>query len=129
MKILEIGAGTGLMTDVMIQMLGDDDESRDRKYAQWDYTDTSDSFFAGAQDRFCDEASRMSFKKLDIEKDPKTQDFECGTYDVVVASLVSLVLFLRLPALVHDSFVDIFHSRHCMPRKTSRRHCAMPVNS
>ncbi|KAK4930279.1 hypothetical protein LTR66_016117 [Elasticomyces elasticus] len=87
MKILEIEAGAGSMTDVMIQMLGTDNESRHRKYAQWDYTDTSDSFFAGAQDRFRSEASRMNFKKLDIEKDPNSQDFECGTYDLVVASL------------------------------------------
>lgn len=128
MKILEIGAGTGLMTDLMIQMLGDDHEIKDRKYAQWDYTDKSDSFFAGAQDRFCEEANRMSFKRLDIEKDPETQDFECGTYDVVVASLVSLVLLLRLPALVHNSFADIFHPRRCMLQKTSSRHCATLVN-
>lgn len=105
MKILEIEAGAGSMTDVMIQMLGTDNESRHRKYAQWDYTDTSDSFFAGAQDRFRSEASRMDFKKLDIEKNPNSQDFECGTYDLVVASLVSLTVS-EFCLLVHISLAD-----------------------
>ncbi|CAG8942939.1 unnamed protein product [Penicillium salamii] len=88
MKFIEIGAGSGSMTDVMIRMLGGADEESDRKYAQWDYTSISNSVFSSAQDRFRQEANKMTFKELDIEKDPEAQGFECGTYDVVVAGLV-----------------------------------------
>lgn len=77
------------MTDVMIRMLGGANEGSHRRYAQWDYTDISTSFFAGAQHQFIQEADRMRFKRLDIEKDPEKQDFNCGTYDIVVACLVS----------------------------------------
>lgn len=92
MNIIEIGAGVGSMTEVMIQSLGGANEGSDRKYAHWDYTDISKSFFAGAQDQLREEASRMNFKQLDIERNPEIQGFECGTYDMVVASLVRPLL-------------------------------------
>ncbi|CAG7929919.1 unnamed protein product [Penicillium olsonii] len=88
MKIIEIGADSGSMTDVMIRLLGGTEEGADRKYAHWDFTNSSNSVFASAENRFASEASSMSFKQLSIEKDPKAHGFDCGTYDVVVAGLV-----------------------------------------
>lgn len=88
MRVLEVGAGTGSMTDIMLRSLGRGDESNERRYGQWDYTDISRSFFGDAQDEFCQEGDRMRFNTLNIEQDPEVQGFECGTYDVVVASLV-----------------------------------------
>jgi hypothetical protein len=100
MKILEIGAGLGSMTDVMIRMLGGANDTNDRRYAQWDYTDISTSFFAGAQEQFHQEADRMKFIRLDIETDPEKQGFNCGTYDMVVACLVRLCRRFVSPSLI-----------------------------
>ncbi|KAJ5516222.1 hypothetical protein N7527_007782 [Penicillium freii] len=87
MKILGVGAGIGSMTEVMLRTLGNT-ETSDPQYAQWDFTDKSGSSFASVQDQFHQEAGRMKFKLLDIEQDPEKQEFECGTYDIVVASMV-----------------------------------------
>ncbi|KAL4970542.1 type I polyketide synthase [Aspergillus stella-maris] len=91
LRIVEVGAGTGSMTNIMLRSLGRDDknpDSNDRRYAQWDYTDISRSFFGDAQDEFRAEGDRMRFRTLDIGLDPEGQGFEIGSYDVVVASLV-----------------------------------------
>ncbi|KAL4954233.1 hypothetical protein BDW69DRAFT_183680 [Aspergillus filifer] len=91
LRIVEVGAGTGSMTNFMLRSLGQDDKSQDlngRRYAQWDYTDISRSFFGDAQDEFRAEGDRMRFRTLDIGLDPEGQGFEIGGYDVVVASLV-----------------------------------------
>ncbi|PWY69325.1 polyketide synthase [Aspergillus eucalypticola CBS 122712] len=90
MKILEVGAGTGAMTDFCIRALSMDSPADPnlRRYGQWDFTDISSSFFPGAQEMFAAEGQRMRFKVLDIEKDPEIQGFECGTYDMVVAFMV-----------------------------------------
>ncbi|KGO73766.1 Acyl transferase/acyl hydrolase/lysophospholipase [Penicillium italicum] len=87
MKILEVGAGIGSMTEVMLRTLGNTENSNPQ-FAQWDFTDKSESSFAAAQDQFHQETGRMQFKLLDIEQDPEQQGFECGTYDIVVASMV-----------------------------------------
>lgn len=99
MKILEAGAGIGSMTEVMLRTLGNT-ETSDPQYAQWDFTDKSGSTFASAQDQFHQEAGRIKFKLLDIEQDPEKQDFECGTYDIVVASMVRSHLFLETSQLL-----------------------------
>ncbi|GAA91228.1 polyketide synthase [Aspergillus luchuensis IFO 4308] len=90
MRILEVGAGTGAMTDSCIRALSMDfpADPNLRRYGQWDFTDISSSFFPGAQEMFAAEGQRMRFKVLDIEKDPEIQGFECGTYDMVVAFMV-----------------------------------------
>ncbi|KAI9046007.1 polyketide synthase module [Aspergillus affinis] len=89
LRVIEVGAGTGSITDILMRSLGrTDDESSERRYSQWDFTDISRSFFGEAQDLFKAEGDRVKFNALDIEKDPAEQGFECGTYDVVVASLV-----------------------------------------
>lgn len=94
MKILEVGAGIGSMTEVMLRTLGNTEKSNPQ-YAQWDFTDKLESSFAGAQDQFHQEAGRVQFKILDIEQDPEKQGFECGTYDIVVASMVCSHFFLE----------------------------------
>lgn len=98
MKILGFGAGIGSMTEVMLRTLGNT-ETSDPQYAQWDFTDKSGSSFASVQDQFHQEAGRMKFKLLDIEQDPEKQDFECGTYDIVVASMVRSHSFLEISQL------------------------------
>ncbi|KAL2818527.1 hypothetical protein BDW59DRAFT_165475 [Aspergillus cavernicola] len=84
MKILELGAGTGALTDLCLRTLN---RARVPRYSQLDFTDLSSSFFPQAQSLFA-EYERMRFMPLDIEKDPEIQGFECGTYDLVAAYLV-----------------------------------------
>ncbi|GIJ99437.1 type I iterative polyketide synthase [Aspergillus viridinutans] len=90
MKILEVGAGSGAMTQFCLQVLctNSENDTTAPRYGQWDFTDISGSFFAKAQDSFASQGKRMRFKMLDIEQDPGLEGFECGTYDMVVAFLV-----------------------------------------
>ncbi|KAF7128246.1 hypothetical protein CNMCM5793_002788 [Aspergillus hiratsukae] len=90
MKILEVGAGSGAMTQFCLQILSTNSENDATvpRYGQWDFTDISGSFFPKAQDLFASQGQRMRFKTLDIEQDPGLEGFECGTYDMVVAFLV-----------------------------------------
>ncbi|KAF9871785.1 hybrid PKS-NRPS protein [Colletotrichum karsti] len=80
-KILEIGAGTGGATRAMFNGL-------DGAYSSYTFTDISSSFFEKAKANFKEEADRIIFKTLDVEKDVTEQGFSPGTYDVVVASNV-----------------------------------------
>ncbi|RHZ54154.1 type I polyketide synthase [Aspergillus thermomutatus] len=90
MKILEVGAGSGAMTQFCLQVLSTNSENDATvpRYGQWDFTDISGSFFPKAQEIFASQGQRMTFKTLDIEQDPELEGFECGTYDMVVAFLV-----------------------------------------
>ncbi|PYH41263.1 type I polyketide synthase [Aspergillus saccharolyticus JOP 1030-1] len=87
MNILEIGAGTGAMTQLCLQALAGPDASLPR-YNRWDFTDISSSFFPDAVSRFETEKQRMDFRVLDIEQEPADQGFQAGSYDLVVAFLV-----------------------------------------
>jgi SAM-dependent methyltransferase len=90
MKVLELGAGSGALTDLCLKTLSTDSETggmRVPRYSKWDFTDISSSFFAQAQSQFAG-FDRVRFMPLDIEKDPELQGFECGTYDLVAAYLV-----------------------------------------
>ncbi|KAL9088429.1 MAG: hypothetical protein Q9165_006153 [Trypethelium subeluteriae] len=90
MKILEIGAGTGSMTDFVLPPLVHQDSKGNRNCrfnAYW-YTDVSGSFFERAHDKYADVKEKMIFKILDIEEDPLNQGYGAGDYDLVIAGLV-----------------------------------------
>lgn len=82
LKILEIGAGTGGTTQVILRQLPV------RRGFSFDFTDISSGFFPKAQELFQQWASSINYRKLDIEKDPIDQGFDAGTYDVIIASNV-----------------------------------------
>lgn len=86
-RILEIGAGTGGMTAVILKSL----QSRlgDRMYSTYAYTDISPGFFVAAKDRFKDYRN-IQFQVLDISKDPLEQGFQPESYDLIVAANVCL---------------------------------------
>ena len=84
MKILEIGAGTGGATRLLMDTL--EGRSQFKRYKNYCFTDISTSFFAKAQDEFFD-CEDVEYRTLDIEKDPIAQGFE-AEYDMVVASQV-----------------------------------------
>ncbi|KAF2158977.1 hypothetical protein M409DRAFT_30511 [Zasmidium cellare ATCC 36951] len=81
LSILEVGAGTGGATKNILKAI-------DQSFDRLTFTDVSSSFFENAAEIFSSWRERMVFKVLDAEKDPLTQGFEEGGYDVVVASLV-----------------------------------------
>ncbi|KAF4778667.1 putative KR domain-containing protein [Colletotrichum scovillei] len=85
LRILEVGAGTGGTTSKVLDWLrGPTGASL---YSEYTYTDISAGFFSAAKERFSS-SSNMSFKVLDISKDPTEQGIEPGTYDLVVAANV-----------------------------------------
>ncbi len=81
MRVLEIGAGTGGSTRIILPILGD-------AFATYTFTDVSAGFFERAQERFRDYADRMVFATYNMEQPPADQGFEEGTYDVLIASNV-----------------------------------------
>lgn len=85
MKILEVGAGTGGQTMRILEKMGANGVKR---WAQYDYTDISPGFFAQAKNKFHEYVDQMNFRVCDISKDPVSQSFEVGTYDLVLASHV-----------------------------------------
>lgn len=91
MRILEIGAGTGGTTVPLIETLSRHGHGEDGtpRFEHYTFTDISPSFFEKAQEMFKDHSSRMSFRVLDIEKDPIKQGFEAEGYDLIVAANVS----------------------------------------
>ncbi|XTI91351.1 polyketide synthetase, partial [Cenococcum geophilum] len=81
MNVLEIGAGTGGATKRIFKKLG-------KKFGSYTYTDISTGFFEKAKEVFEEFESKMTFKALNIEKDPIEQGFAEHSYDLIVASLV-----------------------------------------
>lgn len=88
LRILEIGAGTGGLTNYAMETLtshGQSERSSSR-LGEYMFTDISPSFFGPAKERFGIDS--MQFKVCDIEKDPELQDFEADRYDLILGSMV-----------------------------------------
>jgi SAM-dependent methyltransferase len=75
------GAGTGGATKAIFREI-------DRSFKSYTYTDISAAFFENAARNFSMHKDRMIFKTFDAEKDPVSQGFVEGTYDLVVAFFV-----------------------------------------
>lgn len=85
MTILEIGAGTGGQTLACLQTLS---SGRTQRWARYDYTDISPSFFDQTREKLTTFAQKLTFKTLDAERDPIEQGFAESSYDLVIASHV-----------------------------------------
>ncbi|RYP89414.1 hypothetical protein DL769_000065 [Monosporascus sp. CRB-8-3] len=85
MNIIEIGAGTGGQTLNLLKAM-----SRDgvKKWARYDFTDSSPGFFPRARAKFQEFSDQMEFRVFDVSRDPVSQSFKAGSYDLVVASHV-----------------------------------------
>lgn len=81
MNVLEVGAGTGGATKVILREL-------DNAFGSYYYTDISTGFFNQAKEVFRSHEAKMVFKALDIEKDISDQGFEEHSFDLVIANLV-----------------------------------------
>lgn len=80
LNVLEIGAGTGGSTKAIMNAVGD-------SFSSYTYTDISSGFFPAAQEVFKEQSSRMTYKVLDIGKNPSDQGFT-EQYDLIIASMV-----------------------------------------
>ncbi len=78
LRILEVGAGTGGMTQAILPLLPAD-------RTEYVFTDVSHMFMLKAQQRFA-RYPFVKYKVLDIEKDPLEQGFDPNSYDLIIAS-------------------------------------------
>lgn len=90
LNVLEIGAGTGSTTELVLKYACIEGERGEPLSAisTYDFTDISPAFFARARERFAAFGRRMKFTTLDISKDPSTQGFQEGFYDLIIAANV-----------------------------------------
>ncbi|KAK8065060.1 polyketide synthase PksD [Apiospora hydei] len=89
MRVLEVGAGTGGMTEHVLSTLGGlEDKQGGNRFSEYTYTDISPSFFEGAQQKFRAYDDRMSFIPFDLDRRPLDQGLEEGSYDLIVAGCV-----------------------------------------
>ena len=86
-RILEIGGGTGGETRYALKALGTA-QTGGPKASLYHFTDISAAFFEAAAVEFSEWSSIMQYSMLDAEKDPASQGFEIGSYDVVIACQV-----------------------------------------
>ncbi|KAL3476656.1 fatty acid synthase S-acetyltransferase [Aspergillus californicus] len=85
MRVLEIGAGTGAITAATLEGLVT--ERGTRMFSEYVFTDISPAFLSTGHDRFKN-IPRMTFKTLDITRDPVEQGFDLASFDLVVCSNV-----------------------------------------
>ncbi|OJZ83577.1 hypothetical protein ASPFODRAFT_220554 [Aspergillus luchuensis CBS 106.47] len=87
LKILEVGAGTGGTTSVVLEALGNrhDISMRLQSYT---FTDISSGFFEKASEEFAPWAPFLQYRLLNIEKDAGAQGMPMGHYDLVIANNV-----------------------------------------
>lgn len=86
LRILEIGAGTGGTTAVILESLVS--SYGEPMFSSYAFTDISPGFFVAAKERFA-AAQNMEFSVLDISQDPADQGFELGSYDLIIAANAS----------------------------------------
>lgn len=82
LRILEVGAGTGGTTELILRDLARC--GGNPSYSIYTFTDISAGFFAQAKERFS-YAPNMDYKVFDISQNPFEQGFEPQSYDLILA--------------------------------------------
>ncbi len=80
LKILEVGAGTGSMTEAILDIFPKDQTS-------YVFSDISPLFIAQAMKKFKDQKF-VEYKTFDLEKSPEEQGFELESFDIVLGTNV-----------------------------------------
>jgi len=89
LKILEIASGTGGIARPLLEKLGGLASGIPPRFSSYDFTDLSDGLLEVAQEKLRDWGNRVSYKALDISKDPRAQGFQRWSYDMIVVSIHS----------------------------------------
>ena len=82
LRILEVGAGTGGTTELILRDLVG--SGGNPSYSVYTFTDISAGFFPQAMERFA-YASNINYKVFDISQSPFEQGFEAASYDLILA--------------------------------------------
>lgn len=85
LRILEVGAGTGGTTELILRDLAS--TGGNPVYSTYTFTDISAGFFPQARERFA-YAPNMDYKTFDISVSPFEQGFEPESYDLILANNV-----------------------------------------
>lgn len=85
LRVLEIGAGTGSTTEIILRNLKN--SYGQRLYSTYFYTDISAGFFIKAKERFKDYAG-IEYRTFDVTRTPAEQGLEEGSFDLVLAGNV-----------------------------------------
>ncbi|MEH1793155.1 beta-ketoacyl synthase N-terminal-like domain-containing protein [Nostoc sp.] len=80
LRVLEIGAGTGVSTQALLPVLTP-------KQTNYTFTDIGSGFLTQAEQKFSDYPF-VEYRLLDIDKSPIEQGFEKYSFDVIIASNV-----------------------------------------
>ncbi|NNE90007.1 MAG: amino acid adenylation domain-containing protein [Verrucomicrobiales bacterium] len=80
-RVLEIGAGTGSLTQRILPAFPAD-------RTEYLFTDTGPLFVANAKDKFGEQYPFVEYAMFDVEKDPVDQGIEPHNYDIIIASNV-----------------------------------------
>lgn len=80
-RILEVGAGTGSLTNEVLKVLPPD-------RAEYVFSDNGPLFLQGAKDKFAEDYHFVDYSLFDCEKDPVDQGLEAHSFDIVLASNV-----------------------------------------
>lgn len=83
-KILEIGAGTGGTTAVILEKL----RPYQKHIAEYCYTDVSKAFLLHAEKQYGKENTYLTYQLFDVEKPLAEQEIKAGAYDVAIAANV-----------------------------------------
>lgn len=94
MNILEIGAGTGIVTNKVLKAAGD-------AYSSYCLTDMSSELVEKAAETISDISHRISFQVMEIDTDAIDQGFEAGAYDLVIMANVLHAAHTSSKALQH----------------------------
>ena len=77
LRLLEIGAGTGGLTSYILPVLGDS--------CDYVFTDVGQTLLNQAEQKFADH-SFVRYQLLDLESDVTEQNFEPGSFDIILSS-------------------------------------------
>ncbi|HXO70375.1 MAG TPA: phosphopantetheine-binding protein, partial [Bradyrhizobium sp.] len=84
LRILEIGAGTGGTSAMVLERLKPLGEA----VAEYCYTDLSKAFLLHAEQVYGPRHPNLRLRPFDVEKPPAAQGFDAGGYDLVIATNV-----------------------------------------
>ncbi|KAL9126149.1 MAG: hypothetical protein Q9217_004760 [Psora testacea] len=87
LRVLEIGAGTGGVTLSVLERLGGASGQVPR-FQDYVFTDISSGFFENAQEKLKAWGPLLTYRRLNIEEDPVSQDFEPEAFDLIIAANV-----------------------------------------
>lgn len=79
MEILEVGAGVASVAPAVLSQL-------ENYYLSYTYADTTEAPFKAVKSSFKDQASKLSYKALDLKQDPTEQEFVERSYDLILVS-------------------------------------------